>query len=93
MNSLLQSALEAHGGLERWNRFSIMRANVRVGGLLWQLKQQQDLVAETAVRIELRQQQIDSQFGNDEKGQMQAGIVREGHLKSPSTHTSSRHWI
>jgi hypothetical protein len=38
MNDLLESALEAHGGLARWNEFSTARAQIVTGGGLWPLK-------------------------------------------------------
>ncbi|MDM0001231.1 hypothetical protein QTI24_21675 [Variovorax sp. J22P240] len=38
MNKLLQDVLEAHGGLDRWNRFSTARAQIVSGGGLWPLK-------------------------------------------------------
>ena len=38
MNDLLPNALEAHGGLARWNTFSTVRAQIVTGGGLWALK-------------------------------------------------------
>jgi hypothetical protein len=38
MNDLLTNALEAHGGLARWNTFSTVRAQIVTGGGLWALK-------------------------------------------------------
>lgn len=38
MNDLLTSALEAHGGIARWNAFSTVRAQIVTGGGLWALK-------------------------------------------------------
>lgn len=35
---LLEQVLIAHGGLERWNRFSTVRATLVTGGLLWDMK-------------------------------------------------------
>jgi hypothetical protein len=38
MNDLLSNALEAHGGLARWNTFSTVRVQIVTGGGLWALK-------------------------------------------------------
>jgi hypothetical protein len=38
MNKLLESVLEAHGGLQRWHRFSTVSAEIVTGGGLWALK-------------------------------------------------------
>lgn len=40
MTGLLDAALAAHGGLERWRRFASMEATVVSGGLLWEIKGQ-----------------------------------------------------
>ena len=40
MNHLLGVALEAHGGLDRWNAFTKLRAEVSIDGAIWHVKQQ-----------------------------------------------------
>jgi hypothetical protein len=35
MDDLLTTAIEAHGGLNAWNQFESLRANVSIGGSLW----------------------------------------------------------
>ncbi|MFZ6049924.1 hypothetical protein ACFW0H_27835 [Pseudomonas sp. CR3202] len=37
-SDLLERVLMAHGGLERWNSFSIVRASIVTGGSLWGMK-------------------------------------------------------
>ena len=32
MDNLLKLAIEAHGGLERWRRFNVVKANVSITG-------------------------------------------------------------
>ncbi|WP_433559081.1 hypothetical protein ACQPWY_12660 [Pseudonocardia xinjiangensis] len=48
MNDLLSAVLEAHGGLERWNGFSRVRASIVTGGELWGIK---GLVQDPAPRL------------------------------------------
>ncbi|HEY0693026.1 MAG TPA: hypothetical protein VGD71_28770 [Kribbella sp.] len=38
MSDLLDLALKAHGGLERWNALSTGHAHVSAGGLMFELK-------------------------------------------------------
>jgi hypothetical protein len=38
MNELLESVVEAHGGLRRWNQFNTVNARIVTGGGLWALK-------------------------------------------------------
>lgn len=38
MNDLLKLAVEAHGGLKRWNELTSVNATMKVGGLLWEAK-------------------------------------------------------
>ena len=56
MNSLVQLALDAHGGLERWRRFEHVSAHLRNGGVLWTLKHQQGVIDDVNVRVALRRE-------------------------------------
>ena len=38
MNELLSRALDAHGGLDQWNRFEMVHATIVSGGQLWAMK-------------------------------------------------------
>src|ERR1700722_8686841 len=40
MTGLLDAVLEAHGGLDRWRRFSTIEATIVSGGMLWEIKGQ-----------------------------------------------------
>ncbi len=40
MTGLLDAVLEAHGGLDRWRRFSTIEATIVSGGKLWEIKGQ-----------------------------------------------------
>lgn len=51
---LLTLALEAHGGLDRWLRFTNVSAHLVNGGALWGLKQQPGVLDEVNVSVALR---------------------------------------
>ncbi len=56
MNSLAQLTIDAHGGLERWQRFEHVSAHLRTDGILWALKHQQGVLADVDVRVALRRE-------------------------------------
>jgi hypothetical protein len=47
MNELLELAIEAHGGLDRWNSLHTVAADLSIGGLLWSLKGQDGLFVDS----------------------------------------------
>src|SRR5687768_16224736 len=53
MNSLVQLTIDAHGGVERWQRFEHVSAHLRTGGVLWALKPQQGVLDDVNVRVAL----------------------------------------
>jgi virulence activator alpha len=40
MTGLSDAVLEAHGGRDRWQRFSTIEATIVSGGMLWEIKGQ-----------------------------------------------------
>jgi hypothetical protein len=49
---LLAFALEAHGGLHRWNEFKTLKAELSAGGAIWHVKQQPGLLADKIFEID-----------------------------------------
>ncbi len=58
MNDLLALAIEAHGGLDRWNSFTKLQADVSFGGAIWQVKQQPDLLQNNRIEIGTHAQRL-----------------------------------
>ena len=56
MDNLLTLAIEAHGGLNAWNKLETLHANVSIGGALWDLKQLPAFFKNTRVDLKLRYQ-------------------------------------
>jgi hypothetical protein len=52
MKDLLAFAVDAHGGLERWNSFTGLRAEVSIGGAIWDFKQQPGLLTDKVFELE-----------------------------------------
>jgi len=49
-------AMDAHGGLERWNRFTTLSAHLIDGGVLWAAKGKAGVLADVTVTIDLREE-------------------------------------
>lgn len=56
MNDLVNLAIEAHGGLERWNQYSSLSAHLVQGGALWGLKGKGGLLDDVNVTVALKRQ-------------------------------------
>lgn len=57
-NDLLQFALDAAGGLDRWNSFTRLGAQLTVGGAIWTVKQQPGLLVDKNIQLNLREQYL-----------------------------------
>ncbi len=58
MDNLLTFAIEAHGGLNVWNKLQSLHAHVSIGGALWDMKQLRGFFTNTRVELKLRDQHV-----------------------------------
>ena len=58
MNDLLETVIEAHGGLERWNQLDSVSARLIQGGVLWELKGQAGVLDDVVVTASLHQERV-----------------------------------
>lgn len=58
MTDLLDTVIEAHGGLERWSQLDAVSARLVQGGALWALKGQQGVLDDVFVRASLHQDRL-----------------------------------
>ncbi|MGY4921937.1 hypothetical protein [Streptomyces sp. 900105755] len=56
MSDLVTRVIEAHGGLDRYDRLTSATVHHRIGGSLWRLKGQEGILSHVAVRLDLHQQ-------------------------------------
>src|SRR5712691_3602032 len=56
MSDLLETVIEAHGGLERWNQLNSVSARLLQGGALWALKGQAGVLDEVVVTASLHEE-------------------------------------
>jgi hypothetical protein len=51
MSTLLDTVIEAHGGLDRWNQLDAISAHLAQGGALWTSKGQEGVIADDPAAI------------------------------------------
>jgi hypothetical protein len=64
MNDLLQVAVDAHGGLSRWNQLKRVKASLSITGAIWQLKGKPDALAEVSIEAELHKERLTPHFND-----------------------------
>src|ERR1700745_569640 len=94
MDDLLKLAIEAHGGLEHWREFNVVRANASITGELCHPKGQPDVLKNVQVVAQLhRQHLVTHLIGKDRRtiftpGQVsiesESGVVKETRI-DPTT--------
>jgi hypothetical protein len=57
MSDLLDTAIEAHGGEERWNQLESVSARLNQGGVLWALKGQPGVLDDVVVTARVHEEQ------------------------------------
>jgi hypothetical protein len=58
LSDLLRLALDAHGGIDRWNRLTRIDARVTIGGTMWGRKGQDGVIADSRVILDPHRQRI-----------------------------------
>ncbi|WP_176590360.1 hypothetical protein [Sphingobium sp. EM0848] len=58
MNDLLAYAVQAHGGLDRWNAFTTLEAHLSIDGAIWDVKQQSGLLRNKHVEIDTHKERL-----------------------------------
>ncbi len=68
MNDLLEFAVDAHGGLERWRELRQVAVELSVGGLIWELKGQPGLFSNASYNADIRVQRARlDRFGSPDR--------------------------
>jgi hypothetical protein len=67
MNDLLQVAVNAHGGLERWNHLKTVKASVSITCAIWQVKGKPDVLQDISIAAELHKERLTTHFNGQGK--------------------------
>jgi hypothetical protein len=58
VTNLVETAIEAHGGMERFSKFSFLTAKLHQGGVLWGLKGKATVLADCHVKVDLKREWV-----------------------------------
>ena len=67
MNELLQTAVTAHGGLERWNEISTIKVAASITGAIWFVKSQGDYLKNIVMTVDTRNERMITDFPGQDK--------------------------
>jgi hypothetical protein len=68
MEKLAKLAIDAHGGIERWNRFTTFSAHLIQGGVFWGVKGKDGVLADVTVTVDLRNDKVSHRpFGSPDR--------------------------
>ncbi|MDT5154305.1 MAG: hypothetical protein QOI01_6038 [Mycobacterium sp.] len=58
MNDLLQLAVDAHGGLDRWNELQSLQTELSITGAIWRMKGKPDVFSDVTLTADLHSQHM-----------------------------------
>lgn len=67
MNDLLKTAIEAHGGLSRWNQLRMVKANLSITGGIWHVKGKPDVLKDVSIEAQLHTERLTMHFNGQGK--------------------------
>ena len=67
MNDLLQTALSAHGGLERWHDVNTIKVAASITGAIWFVKSQGDYLKNVVMTVDTKQEKLTTDFPGQDK--------------------------
>ncbi|MCX5052542.1 hypothetical protein [Streptomyces sp. NBC_00474] len=67
MNDLLDAAVAAHGGLDRWNQVKSITVDASITGALWSLKSQKDALKDVRFEVDTTRERLTMDFTGQDK--------------------------
>ena len=67
MNDLLENAVAAHGGLDRWSQVKSITVDASITGAFWHLKGQGDALKDVRLEVDTRRQLVTIEFAGQGK--------------------------
>jgi hypothetical protein len=67
MNELLKLAINAHGGLERWNKVKAIKVAASITGAIWWVKSKGDFLKNVVLTVETRKERLTVDFPDQDK--------------------------
>ena len=80
MDELLELAITAHGGLDRWNQVTSVSFAASITGALWYVKRKPDVLKDVIVRVYTKEERVDMSFvGQDKRTTFRPDLVALEH--------------
>ena len=67
MNDLLQTAVKAHGGLDRWKKVKAIKVAASITGAIWFVKSQGDYLKDIVMTVDTTKEQMITDFPGQDK--------------------------
>lgn len=67
MNELLDLAVRAHGGLNRWNKVNSVRVAASITGAIWFVKSRGDVLKNVVMTIDTKKERVVMDFPGQDK--------------------------
>jgi hypothetical protein len=67
MNDLLENAVAAHGGLDRWNQVTSISVDASITGAFWHLKGKGDALADVRLEVDTTRERLTMDFVGQDK--------------------------
>src|ERR1022692_4768827 len=67
MSNLLDLAVKAHGGLERWNKVKSVKVAAAITGAIWFLKSKGDALKDVVMTIATKKERVTMDFPGQDK--------------------------
>ena len=67
MNELLEGAVAAHGGLDRWNQVTSITVDASIAGALWSVKSQGDALNDVRFAVDTTRERLTMDFAGQDR--------------------------
>jgi len=67
MSELLNLAVKAHGGLERWNKVKSVRVAASITGAIWYIKNQGNVLNNVVMTVDTKVERLVTDFPGQDK--------------------------
>ena len=67
MSELLEIAIKAHGGLDRWNEINSIKVDASITGAIWYVKGRGDVLKDVVITAETKQERVNMEFPGQNK--------------------------
>jgi hypothetical protein len=77
LNELLKLAVEAHGGLDRWNKVEAIKVEASITGGIWYVKSKGDFLKNVVLTSETRKERLTVDFpGQDKRAIFEPDLIK-----------------